>query len=85
VAGMLGASIGGILFAVVTLLPPGLFQQLVMYVLFIPFAALYARVVGGALKINPWLVIGSATLTYFLFVCCCGCGLAAMVGALMAG
>jgi hypothetical protein len=85
VAGMLGASIGGILFAVVTLLPPGIFQQLLMYALFIPFAALYARVVGGALKINPWLVIGSATLTYFLFVCCCGCGLAAMVGALMAG
>ena len=85
VAGMLGASLGGILFSVITLLPPGIFQQLLMYALFIPFAALYARVVGGALKINPWLVIGSATLTYFLFVCCCGCGLAAMVGALMAG
>jgi len=85
VAGMLGASLGGILFAVVTLLPPGLFQQLVMYVLFIPFAVVYARVVAGALKLNPWLVVGSAALTYFLFVCCCGCGLVGLVGALMAG
>jgi len=85
VAGMLGASLGGILFAVITLLPPGIFQQLVMYALCIPFAALYARVVGGALKLNPWLVIGSAALTYFLFVCCCGCGLVGLVGALMAG
>jgi hypothetical protein len=85
VAGMLGASLGGILFAVVTLLPPGLFQQLVMYVLFIPFAALYGRVVGGALKLNPWLVIGSALLAYILMVCCCGCGFGLMLGALLAG
>ena len=85
VAGMLGASLGGILFSAIALLPPGLLQQLFMFALFIPFAALYGRVVGGALKLNPWLVIGSALLAYILMVCCCGCGFGLMLGALLAG
>jgi hypothetical protein len=86
VAGMLGIGLGGILLSAVTLFPPGIFQQLLMYVLFIPFTVVYARIIGGALKLNPWLVVGSALLGYILFVCCCGCGLGVMLGALgMAG
>ena len=85
IATMLGACLGSLVFMLTPLLPPGLLQNAVIYSCFIPFMIVYARVVGAALKVNPWVVFGSAALCYLLFVCCCGCGMAVMVGALMTG
>jgi hypothetical protein len=85
IATMLGACLGSLVYILTPLLPPGLLQQVVLYICFIPFAIVYSRVVGAVLKVNPWVVFGSAALSYLLFVCCCGCGLGAMVGVLMAG
>jgi len=85
IATMLGACLGSLVFILTPLLPPGLLQNAVLYLCFIPLMIVHFRVVGAALKVNPWVVFGSAALSYLLFVCCCGCGLAAMVGAMMAG
>jgi len=86
IATMLGACLGSLVYILTPLLPPGLLQQVVLYICFIPFAIVYSRVVGAVLKVNPWVVFGSAALSYLLFVCCCGgCGFGFMVAALMAG
>jgi hypothetical protein len=85
IATMLGACLGSLVFILTPLLPPGLLQNIVLYLCFIPLMIVHFRVVGAALTVNPWVVFGSAALSYLLFVCCCGCGLAAMVGAMMAG
>ena len=85
IATMLGACLGSLVYILMPLLPPGKLQSVVQYLCFIPFTFVYSRVVGAALKVNPWVVFGSAALCYLLFVCCCGCGLGVMVAALMSG
>ncbi len=85
IATMLGACLGSLVFILTPLLPPGLLQNAVLYLCFIPLMFVHFRVVGAALKVNPWVVFGAAALSYLLFVCCCGCGFGLMVAALMAG
>ena len=86
IATMLGACLGSLVFILTPLLPPGLLQNAVLYLCFIPLMIVHFRVVGAALKVNPWVVFGSAALSYLLFVCCCGaCGFGFMVAALMGG
>ncbi len=83
IASMLATSLGSVVFIATSLLPPGLFQSFLSYVLMVPFLVIYARAVGGALRVNPWLVVGSAVLAYFLFACCCGCSVAALFAGAM--
>lgn len=83
VATMLGACLASLVFVLTPLLPPGALQSTFLYLCFIPYLVIHFRVVGAALQVSPWVVFGSAALSYVLFVCCCGCGLAALFGVLM--
>jgi len=83
VATMLGACLASLVFVLTPLVPPGALQSAFLYLCFIPYLVIHFRIVGAALKVSPWVVFGSAALSYFLFVCCCGCGLAALFGVLM--
>ena len=72
IAGMLGhVLLGAILCPVALLSPQGLMQQMASVIIFIVGVVLYCRVVGGALRINPWVVFGSAVLLYVTVSCCC--------------
>lgn len=85
VATMLGACLASLVFVLTPLVPPGAIESSFLYLCFIPYLVIHFRIVGAALKVSPWVVFGSAALSYVLFVCCCGCGLAALFGVLLSG
>ena len=57
-------------------------QKIVMIILFMVGVVLYFRAMGGALRIDPWTVFGSAALLLVATTCCCYscCGLFAGLG-----
>lgn len=81
---MLAMAVGDICFMVVVLFPPGGFQSALTFIVLLPFMVIYSRIVGGAVKVNPWFVFGSAVLFYCVFVACFACLAGALVGALLA-
>ena len=81
IAGMLGRTLMVAFACLATLLPPeSVAFQSATFILYVVGAFLYCRIMGAALRVNPWLVFGSVVLLYVLAACCCGCGLGAVVG-----
>ena len=65
------------------LLPPGKMQNIVMYVAIIPFMTIYARVVGGAVRVNPWIVFASVVVFYCVFVGCFACAIGTLAATML--
>jgi hypothetical protein len=80
IAGMLGHALMVACVCPVALLPPeGVAYQSATFMLYIVGAVLYCRIMGGALRVNPWVVFGSAVLLYVVATCCCGCSLGVVI------
>jgi len=83
IAGMLGHALMVAFVCPATLLvPESVAFQSATFMLYVVGAVLYCRIMGGALRVNPWVVFGSAVLLYVVATCCCGCGIGVLVGAL---
>jgi hypothetical protein len=81
IAGMLGHALMVAFVCPATLLvPESVAFQSATFMLYVVGAVLYCRIMGGALRVNPWVVFGSAVLLYVVATCCCGCGIGAVVG-----
>lgn len=71
--------------APVALFPPeSVVAHLAMWTCFLVGIVFYVRVVGGALRIKPAVVFGSALLVYGLTSCCCACGLGGLIASFVA-
>ena len=85
VASMLGhVLLGAVLCPLALLVPQSDVQRIATLILFIVGLFLHFRVVGAALRIDPWMVFGSAVLLCVVATCCCCsfCGLFAGLGSL---